>query len=94
MEHFLLTVQEAFTLRGRGILVYPPVPFDQMLPERRHQPIRFRVELRRPDGTVDPVEAWFTIPTSMPPDLEGYDCLLRNVQKSDAPKGTEIWISE
>lgn len=88
MEHFLLTVQEAFALRGRGILLFPPVPFDQMPPERRHQPIRFRVELRRPDGTVDPVEAWFA------PDFEGYNCLLRNVQKSDVPKGTEIWISE
>jgi hypothetical protein len=92
-EHFLLTVQEAFTLRRLGVEVLPLIPFDRMPLEQRHAPIRFLVHLRRPDGIMHPIYARFTVPTCVSPDRSGYTCLLETMEKSDVPPGTEIWMT-
>jgi hypothetical protein len=93
MDKRLLVVEDAFHLRGRGLLLWPLVPFD-VLPRPLQMPFRRTVTLRQPNGTTVRVEAILTIGTSMPLDHPGYDCLLLGIEKADVPKGTEVWVSE
>jgi hypothetical protein len=93
MDNRLLVVEDAIPLRGRGLLLWPLVPFD-VLPRPPQIPFRRTVTLRQPNGTAVRVEAIFTTGTSMPIDHPGYDCLLLGIEKADVPSGTEVWVSE
>jgi hypothetical protein len=93
MDKRLLVVQDAFHLHGRGVLLWPLVPFDA-LPRPSQVPFRRTLTLRRPDGTTARAEAILTTGTSMPVDRPGYDCLLLGIEKADVPVGTEVWATE
>jgi hypothetical protein len=93
MDKRLLVIENAFHLRGRGVVLWPLVPFDA-LPHPPQIPFRRTVTLRQPGGTSVSVEAIFTIGTSMPLDHPGYDCLLLGSEKANVPVGTEVWVSE
>src|SRR5260221_10303967 len=87
MDKRLLVVEDAIQLRGRGLLLWPLVPFD-VLPRPPQIPFRRTVTLQQPNGTTVSVEAIFTIGTSMPIDHPGYDCLLLGIEKADVLMGT------
>jgi hypothetical protein len=93
MDRRLLVVEDMFHIHGRGLVVWPLVPFDA-LPHLSQMPIRRTVTLRRPNHSIIGVEAIFTIGTCVPPDRAGYDCLLLGVGKADVPSGTEVWVSD
>ena len=87
---FVMTVVDAFTITGRGIVVLPGVPiscFDgYMLPRL--------VELRFANGTMKLVAAGFSIPRVTSLSLEyQFFCFLPNQIKESVPIGTEVWAS-
>ena len=85
---FVMTVVDAFTVTGRGIVVWPAVPISRfdgcMLPRS--------VELRFADGTMKSVAAEFSIPRVTPPPPEyRLFCFLPDQIKASVPAGTEVW---
>ena len=84
MPRHLFTVEDTFTIRGRGTILVPGI-----VPEGDE---RFRIgdalRLRRPDGseveaTIDGIEC-FTPPPGIYP-------IVVTLPKSDVPLGTEVW---
>ncbi|QYO67524.1 hypothetical protein [Leptolyngbya sp. 7M] len=96
MQKLLLTVEQAFTLTGRGVIVAPEIPVDQApatLPSS--------VTLKRPDGTTVTTKAAFHIAHIQTRSVEHtleilrnpcYTCLLKDIDEAAVPVGTEIWI--
>ncbi len=84
MSRHLFTVEDTFTIRGRGTILVPGI-----VPEGDG---RFRIgdalRLRRPNGseveaTIDGIEC-FNVPQGTYPIVVG-------LPKSDVPLGTEVW---
>jgi translation elongation factor EF-Tu-like GTPase len=84
MSRHLFTVEDTFTIRGRGTVLVPGI-----VPEGGE---RFRIgdalRLRRPDGseveaTIDGIE-FFSVPAGTYPIVVG-------LPKLDVPLGTEVW---
>ena len=96
MQKLLLTVEQAFTLTDCGVVVVPEIPVDQApatLPSS--------VTLKRPDGTTVTTKAAFHITHIQTRFVEltldllknpRYTCLLKDIDKSEVPVGTEIWL--
>lgn len=96
MQKLLLTVEQAFTLTGRGVIVAPEIPVDQApvtLPSS--------VTLKRRGGTTVTTKATFHIAHRQTRSVEHtleilrnprYTCLLKDIDKAAVPVGTEIWI--
>jgi len=86
----LLTVEDAFLIEGRGVLVTPQIPVDAYSGPR--SPL---ISLRKPDGQESTATAWLDIPRVNPqPKAFYYLCMIAGVTKDDVPIGTEIWINE
>jgi hypothetical protein len=86
----LLTVEDAFRIEGRGVLVMPKIPVDAY-----HGPASHTVSVRRPDGTETTTTATLNIPhVSPPPPALYYLCSLADIAKEDVPIGTEIWFDD
>jgi hypothetical protein len=85
----LLTIQDTFEIRGRGLLLVPEV--DAAEASQR----QVLVMLRAPDGTETQAKAFIQIPFSSPrpPVLRACVALL-NVAKSAVPIGTDVWITD
>lgn len=85
MAERLITVEEAFAGRGKGVLVMPR--FTAVDPDRALRP----VELRRPDGTRRAATA--TLEVAHMRGAAGAYAMWRLVDASEAdvPAGTEIW---
>ena len=87
-EHIkLLTVEDAFLIEHRGLIVLPMIT-------EYNGPMSFSVFLRKPNGVECVAQANLNIPrikNSRPP----YPllCLLADMNKQDVPIGTEIWIT-
>lgn len=84
-----LTVSDAFFIESWGALVVVPGPAVSEF----SGPANFEVELWRPDGSSRiaqlSVTYTFLVPTPTNPQ---WTCLLRGVEKSEVPIGTEVWI--
>ena len=92
MNKRLLTVEEIFAITGRGVIIVPDIPLQMLAPP--HPPT---VLLKRPDHTIQTVAAIFDIPFFDPPlgvqpRPAAYVCLLRGIDKTAVPIGTEIWV--
>jgi hypothetical protein len=83
----LLTVEDAFAIEGRGIVVTPFIPVAQYRDKRT----KMFVLLRKPDGTESRVEARFSMPHVPHPDKLCFGCLLAGSKKEDVPVGSEIY---
>ena len=89
MEH-LLTVTEAYEIKGRGVLVLPLIPQEKLqvwLP-----PV---VELRYGDGSSRQVSAEWDIPreaSRITPGQYSFVCGLKGMRKAEVPVGTELWV--
>lgn len=82
----LLVVTERFLIRSRGVIV---APFLDVSEARRD---RFPVELRRPDGTSQRIEAFSQVPFISPtPAVHHAHVTLLGIAKDDVPEGTEVW---
>jgi hypothetical protein len=82
----LLTVTETFAIRGRGVLVAPPLDASEARRER------FAVELRTPSGERATVMAFSQIPFFNPPRPvpEAWVTLL-GISKDEVPICSEVW---
>lgn len=97
MQKLLLTVEQAFTLTGRGVLILPEISIDKV-PETQSS----LVILKQPDGTTLSTKAVFHILHIQTPSIEMaleilkkprcYTCLLKDIDRASAPIGTEIWL--
>jgi hypothetical protein len=84
----LLTIEEAFYISGRGVIVTPGIPIDDY-----SGPQSQTVILQRPDGAETTANATFDMPlVNPPPPLPYFVCVLVGLTKEDVPNGTEIWI--
>lgn len=85
-SRLLLTVEDTFEVRGRGLVLAP------FLDESEARKDRFEVELRRPGGSTVRATAFAQIPfiTPRPPTLRTHLAIL-SVSKVEVPIGTEVW---
>ncbi len=84
-----ITVEDAFDIPGWGGLIVVPGPLVADGPARREGPVL----LRRPDGsTLSAVLRMGEGFQTPPPKARRWVCLLKGVEKDQAPIGTEIWL--
>lgn len=96
MQKLLLRVEQAFVATSRGVIIVPEIPVDQV-PETPPS----SVVLKRPDGTTVSTKATFHISHIQTRSIEHtlkvfkkprYTCLLKDMDKTAVPVGTEIWL--
>ncbi|MEZ4258906.1 MAG: hypothetical protein R3B36_07545 [Polyangiaceae bacterium] len=86
LTRLLLTVEDTFDIRGRGLVLAPFLPLDDACPRP------FSLELHRPDGTIRWASARAQVAFIDPPPKEPkVHLLLLDAQKSDVPVGTKVW---
>jgi hypothetical protein len=86
----LLTVDDAFLIEGRGVIVMPGIPAGAY-----KGPYSRKVTLRTPDGLETAATAMIDIPRVSPqPEELYYLCLIVGLTKDEIPIGTEIWIDD
>ena len=87
MPRHLLTVEDAFDITGRGLLVVPGPLVSEYVGPRR-----LSVTLKPPGGgqkaAILTLEHVFLTP---PPREQRWGCRHSEVVKSDVPVGTQIW---
>lgn len=96
MQKLLLTVEQSFTLTGRGVIVAPEISVDEF-----PATLPISVTLKRPDGTTVTTKSAFHIAHIQTRSVEHtleilrnprYTCLLKDIDEAAVPVGTEIWI--
>jgi hypothetical protein len=96
MQKLLLTVEQTFTVTGRGVIVAPEVPLDQAL-----ETLPSIATLKRPNGTTVSTKVTFHIPHLQVRSVElaleilkepHYTCFLRDIDEASVPIGTEVWL--
>jgi hypothetical protein len=86
----LLTVEDTFLIRGRGLLVVPAPRLDEA-----RGPATFTVELRRPEGVTTVAELTLSVQFLSPtPTVHRWAVSLQGLTMADVPIGTEIWCDE
>lgn len=91
MPRLLLTVEDVFTITGRGTLVFPHVASDPAWPSA------LRLELHRPDGTMAFTTGHVRLEHLLrrPPGKSEYVwTLCLDEPKSFIPPGTQVWTVE
>ena len=96
MQKLLLTVEQTFTVTGRGVVVAPEIPFDQA-----SETLPRILTLKRPDGTTASTKVAFHISHLQIRSVElaleilkepRYTCFLRDIDEATVPIGTEVWL--
>ncbi|HWY30165.1 MAG TPA: hypothetical protein VNX46_05400 [Candidatus Acidoferrum sp.] len=83
----LLTVEDAFLIEGRGVLVMPMIT-------NYRGPTSFYVVLRKPNGEESLARAHLDIPRLNPAQEPfPFACCLTSIEKQEVPVSTEIWIT-
>jgi hypothetical protein len=91
----LLTVEDMFEIRERGVILAPDIPVSECSGPRFQT-----VMLKRPDGSTLTMQSGCNIPFINPlrpdgqPHSVGYVCMLNGIEKPEIPVGTEIWSIE
>jgi hypothetical protein len=84
----LLTVEDVFDIKGRGLVVVPGPRVDAF-----SSPQELTVRLIRPDGKTLDATASITYVLQTPtPKEHRYAVILRDLAKSEVPIGTEVWF--
>jgi len=93
MSTFLIKVEDSFEIKGRGLILAPPIP------EKTNLPDSAVILLVCPDGSFLETEANFEIPFIRFSRIEdysrhkpAYEIVIKDLAKADIPIGTEIWI--
>lgn len=86
MARHLLTVDDTFTIAGRGLVLTPPI---QMLPGERLRP-GDTLLLKHPDGS-ETVTTLGGLELSRPNPDGKVGLMLDRLTKVDVPIGTEVW---
>lgn len=92
MSNILLTTATRVQLVREGWLLVDngfPLP----LVVRAAQTTRIRVTLKRPDGSSQTAVAAITRPLEVTDREAGYFCLLKNLEETSVPEGTELWLN-
>jgi hypothetical protein len=86
----LALVEYAFQISGRGCVI---VPGEWCSPDLRFR-AKDRIQLRRPDGRILDTHI-ASVEMLSGPELKGRMAFLlpRPIDKSEAPPGTEIWLT-
>jgi hypothetical protein len=87
MKRRFSVVADTFYVTGRGLVVIPG-PLKDDFPG----PAELAVDLKRPDGSLISATlaiSWFF--QSPPAQEPRWGCVLKGVEKSEVPMGTEIW---
>ena len=97
--HKLFTVEDTFTISGRGLVATPGPPFSTFGTDGRTHSCS--VEVRRPDGSVLVMQAHFYLAHLSPLEAQKrylergcYECLFKGASKADVPIGSKIWQVE
>lgn len=84
----IMTVEDVFDIPSWGGLVVVPGPLIADGPARPES----AVSLKKPDGsTTSAVLRMGEVFQTPPPTERRWACLLRGVEKTEVPIGTEIW---
>ena len=89
----LMIVEDAFTIRGRGVVVLPNFPVELFAELRSYQ----WVTLKRPDGKTIEVKMTIEHASLLSQDGSRQSALMIHLpllKKSDVPIGTELWVTE
>lgn len=82
----VLTVDDVFDIKGRGLVLAPPIDASEA------RPGRVEMVLRLPDGTETRANALVQIPFTVPtPNVLQASVLLLELPRSAVPIGTEVW---
>lgn len=88
MKKLLLTVENAFEISGRGVIIAPGP-----LQAEYDGPRQLEVTLISPNGAeqsaILTLEHVFQSP---PPKEHRWVCLLRGLTKAEVPLGAEVWL--
>jgi hypothetical protein len=86
----LVTVEDVFDIKGRGLVVVPgPALSDYDGPKE------VSVQLRRPDGSTAAAVLHYTRAFLVPtPAIIRWELILKSVTKEEVPIGTEIWSQD
>jgi hypothetical protein len=85
---FLTTVEDIFLISGRGLEISPFFPEDKFEFNTNE-----RILIESPTGEESECFAFFQIPLITPkPKKYEFHCKLHNVQKSDVPIGSKLWV--
>ncbi len=92
-KKLLLVVEDAFTVSGRGLIVFPFLTLEVIGNKKieHYQPIAVRLIHR--DGTQDETEAKLGFEHFNPGGYHLF-CIFPNATKEQIPIGTEIWLLE
>ena len=90
METYILTVDDAFEIEKRGLIVVPNLSSDTYRFDEKE-----KIKIIKPDGTELHREASFQIPfvDPVPKELK-YTCLIHGISKRDVPVGSKILICD
>jgi hypothetical protein len=87
MARRILTVEDTFEIKGRGLIVVPGP-----LVEAYDGPTELPVEVKRPDGSVLNATLHFTQPfIHSTPKVFRWALIFRGLMESDVPIGSEVW---
>ncbi|NPC75446.1 hypothetical protein HPP05_37460 [Corallococcus exiguus] len=81
-------VEDAFDIRGRGIIVVPDVDLGTRVQ------MELNVALRRPDGDILSAIAFAQVPLIKNQGRRRiqHELCFRTLSKQDVPPGTEVWL--
>jgi hypothetical protein len=86
----LLTVEDTFLVRDRGLVVVPAPPMAEV-----RGPGQLAVELRFADGSRRKATVTLSRMFGTPkPDVLRWGCMFKSLQKTDVPIGTEVWCDD
>ena len=95
----LFTVEDTFTISGRGLVAEYGPPFSTFGTNGRTYSCS--VEIKRPDGSVLVTQADFYMAHFQPLEVQRrylergcYACLLKGATKADVPVGSEVWETD
>lgn len=93
MSRFLFKVEDAFEIKGRGLILAPEISGEIKLPKTS------KVSLISPDGKTLETEAAFEIPFLHFTSVESrqkyqpaFVCILKDLTKESIQIGTEVWL--
>ena len=90
MATHLLTVEDAFDITGRGLIIVPG-PLESSYPGPREVTVRLMLPNGDEKSASMRLEHFFGTP---PPMERRFACILMGMAKADVPVGTEVWIED
>jgi len=88
VQRLICIVEKAQHVAGKTVVVTPRLAAEESRPHK------FDVSLLRPDGTSMQAVAHVSVPGSSPPSPRPALLAISDVEESDVPPNTEVWVHE